>query len=133
MFGTNGTLITPEVAKKLTEAGARGMGISLDSLDKAKHDKFRSFPGGWDGAVQGMKNCKAVGLPFQIHMTIMDWNQAEIESMVDFAVELGAKAVHFFFLVPTGRAKTIEEESRKSVRNAPGQTAAASMPKDASS
>ena len=111
VFGTNGTLITPEVAGKLKEAGAKGMGISLDSLDKAKHDKFRNFPGGWDGAVAGMKNCREAGIPFQIHMTIMDWNQAEVEDMVDFAVELGAKAVHFFFLVPTGRAKTIEEES----------------------
>ena len=111
VFGTNGTLITPETAAKLKQAGARGMGISLDSLDKEKHDRFRSFPGGWDGAVQGMKNCREAGIPFQIHMTVMDWNQAEIEDMVDFAVDLGAKAVHFFFLVPTGRAKTIAEES----------------------
>ena len=111
VFGTNGTLITLDMAKKLKEAGARAMGISLDSLDPAKHDKFRSFPGGWEGAVQGMKNCRAVGLPFQIHTTVMDWNQGELEAMTDFAVEIGAKAHHFFFLVPTGRAKTIEEES----------------------
>ncbi|MBQ1613283.1 MAG: putative heme d1 biosynthesis radical SAM protein NirJ2, partial [Selenomonas sp.] len=111
VFGTNGTLITLEMAKALKEAGARGMGISLDSLDKDKHDKFRSFPGGWDGAVQGMKNCREVGLPFQIHTTVMDWNQHELEAMTDFAVEIGAKAHHFFFLVPTGRAATIEEES----------------------
>ena len=111
VFGTNGTLITLDMAKKLKEAGARAMGISLDSLDPKKHDKFRSFPGGWEGAVQGMKNCAAVGLPFQIHTTVMDWNQGELEAMTDFAVEIGAKAHHFFFLVPTGRAKTIEEES----------------------
>ena len=111
VFGTNGTLITLEMAKALKEAGARGMGISLDSLDKEKHDKFRAFPGGWDGAVQGMKNCREVGLPFQIHTTVMDWNQQELEAMTDFAVEIGAKAHHFFFLVPTGRAATIEEES----------------------
>ena len=111
VFGTNGTLITLDMAKKLKEAGARAMGISLDSLDPKKHDTFRSFPGGWEGAVQGMKNCAAVGLPFQIHTTVMDWNQGELEAMTDFAVEIGAKAHHFFFLVPTGRAKTIEEES----------------------
>lgn len=111
VFGTNGTLITLDMARKLKAAGAKGMGISLDSLDKAKHDKFRSFPGGWDGAVQGMKNCREVGLPFQIHTTVMDWNQQELEAMTDFAVEIGAKAHHFFFLVPTGRAATIEEES----------------------
>ena len=111
VFGTNGTLITLEMAKKLKEAGAKGMGISLDSLDREKHNKFRAFPGAWEGAVQGMKNCREAGLPFQIHTTVMDWNSHELEDMTDFAVEIGAKAHHFFFLVPTGRAKTIEEES----------------------
>ena len=111
VFGTNGTLITPEMAHDLKEAGAKGMGISLDSLDKEKHDKFRSFPGAWEGAVRGMKNCREAGLSFQIHTTVMDWNQSELEAMTDFAVEIGAKAHHFFFLVPTGRAKTMEEES----------------------
>ena len=111
VFGTNGTLITPQMAKDLKAAGARAMGISLDSLDPAKHDKFRSFPGGWQGAVDGMKNCKAAGLPFQIHTTVMDWNAPELEDMIDFAVEIGARAHHFFFRGPTGRAATIEEES----------------------
>ena len=111
VFGTNGTLITREFARDLKKAGARGMGISLDSLDKNKHDRFRDFPNAWVDAVRGMENCREEGLPFQIHTTIMDWNQNEVESMIDFAVDIGAKAHHFFFLVPTGRAKTIEEES----------------------
>lgn len=113
VFGTNGTLITPELAQQLKDAGTMGVGISLDSLDPKKHDEFRRFPGAWEGAVRGMKNCKAVGLPFQIHTTIMDWNYDEALKITDFAVELGAVAHHFFFLVPTGRAASIEEESLK--------------------
>ncbi len=111
VFGTNGTLITRERAQQLLDAGARGMGISLDSLDRKKHNHFRSFDGAWEGAVEGMKNCRAVGLPFQIHTTVMDWNQHELEAITDFAVEIGARAHHFFFLVPTGRAASIEEEA----------------------
>lgn len=111
VFGTNGTLITKTMAEDLKKAGAKGMGISLDSLSKEKHDKFRAYKGAWDGAVEGMKNCFDAGLPFQIHTTVMDWNEKELEAITDFAVEIGAKAHHFFFLVPTGRAKTIEEES----------------------
>ena len=111
VFGTNGTLITRERAQQLLDAGARGMGISLDSLDREKHNRFRSFEGAWEGAVEGMKNCRAVGLPFQIHTTVMDWNQHELEAITDFAVEIGARAHHFFFLVPTGRAASIEEEA----------------------
>lgn len=111
VFGTNGTLITLEMAQKLKDAGAMGMGISLDSMNKEKHNQFRKFPGAWEGAVQGMRNCCAVGLPFQIHTTVMEWNNHELEALTDFAVAEGAMAHHFFFLVPTGRAKTIEAES----------------------
>ncbi len=111
VFGTNGTLITPELAKELKLVGVRGMGISLDSMDPKKHNQFRRFDGAWEGAVQGMRNCRAAGLPFQIHTTVMDWNEHELEALTDFAVEEGAKAHHIFFLVPTGRAKTIEAES----------------------
>ena len=101
VFGTNGTLITRQTAEKLKSAGAKGMGISLDSLDAEKHDKFRNFKNAWLGAVDGMKNCREVGLPFQIHTTVMDWNQHELEALTDFAVEIGAKAHHIFFLIPT--------------------------------
>lgn len=111
VMGTNGTLITLEMAAKLKEAGAMGIGISLDSLIKQKHDDFRRFPGAWEGAVRGMINCREVGLPFQIHTTIMDWNRNEIENITDFAILTGAVAHHFFFLVPTGRAISIEAES----------------------
>ena len=43
VFGTNGTLITLDMAQKLKDAGAMGMGISLDSMDKEKHNQFRKF------------------------------------------------------------------------------------------
>jgi len=111
VFGTNGTLISKKMAQDLKTAGAMGMGISLDSMDAEKHNNFRNFPDAWQKAVEGMKNCREVGLPFQIHTTVMDWNQQELEKITDFAVEIGAKAHHLFFLVPTGRAATIEEES----------------------
>ena len=113
VVGTNGTLITKELALQLKEAGTMGMGISLDSLDPKKHNEFRKFPNAWEGAVQGMRNCREVGLAFQIHTTIMDWNESEIEAITDFAVAEGAVAHHFFFLVPTGRAVTIEAETLK--------------------
>ena len=111
VFGTNGTLINLDTAKRLKNAGALAVGISLDSVDASKHDKFRATPGAWEGAVSGMRSCKQVGLPFQIHTTVVDWNYHEVEQLTDFAVEIGAVAHHIFFLVPTGRAVNIEQES----------------------
>ena len=103
VFGTNGTLITPEKAQVLKAAGAGGMGISLDSLEPERHDRLRGKTGAWQQAVEGMKNCREAGLPFQVHTTVMGWNEGELEAMTDFAVKLGARAHHLFFLVPTGR------------------------------
>ncbi|MHB1276581.1 MAG: putative heme d1 biosynthesis radical SAM protein NirJ2 [Candidatus Humimicrobiaceae bacterium] len=111
VLGSNGTLITKKIAQKLKDFGVMRIGISLDSIKKRKHDMLRVYPGAWDKAVRGMKYCKEVQLPFQIHTTVMDWNQHEVSDIVDFAVETGAVAHHTFFLVPSGRAKNIEEES----------------------
>lgn len=41
VFGTNGMLITEETAIRLKKCKAAVMGISLDSLDEQKHNKFR--------------------------------------------------------------------------------------------
>lgn len=111
VIGSNGTLITEEIAKKLKDSGAMGIGISLDSLNSKKHDEFRGFKSAWVEAVKGMKNCKAVGLPFQIHSTVMKWNKDEILNITNFGRGLGAVAHHIFFLVPTGRGENIEDQS----------------------
>lgn len=113
VLGTNGSLITREVAQKLKDTGLMGAGISLDSLDQQKHNELRQLDNAWGLAVEGMKNCNAVGLGFQIHTTVMDWNQHEVEALTDFAVEMGAKAHHIFFLVPTGRGEKIEQQALK--------------------
>ena len=115
VFGTNGTLITKEVAQKLKDCGAAAMGISLDSLDPAKHSEFRGLPNAYELTVQGMKNCREVGLPFQIHTTIMDWNKHEIVDIIDFAVEMGAMAEYVFFLIPVGRGVYIEDTAVESL------------------
>lgn len=111
VIGSNGALITKEVAKKLKYSGVMGIGISLDSLNYKKHDEFRNYKGAWIETVKGIKNCREVGLPFQIHTTVMKWNKDEILDITDFAVWIGAVAHHTFFLVPTGRGESIEDQS----------------------
>jgi putative heme d1 biosynthesis radical SAM protein NirJ2 len=111
VLGTNGTLITPEVAMQLKQAGFLAAGVSLDSLVPQKNNDFRKLENAYDLTVQGMLNLKEAGVPFQIHTTVMDWNVAELEDITDFAVQIGAMAHHVFFLVPTGRGADIEEEA----------------------
>jgi putative heme d1 biosynthesis radical SAM protein NirJ2 len=113
VLGTNGILITPETAARLKEAGAACAGISLDSRDKTKHDWFRGYEGAWEETMKGIAACREAGLPFQLHTTVMNWNEDEVTAITDLAVELGAVAHHIFFLVPTGRGKDIAETTLK--------------------
>ena len=111
VFGSNGTLLTGELARRLKEAGAAAVGISLDSPHRQEHDAFRGMPGAWQGAVDGMRACREAGLPFQVHTTAMRWNADQITELTDWALAAGAKAHHVFFLVPTGRGLSMENES----------------------
>lgn len=113
VLGTNGTMITLDVARGLKQAGLAAAGISIDSLNKTNHDKFRGCSGAWDLTLKGIEACREAGLLFQIHTTVTTWNKNEITEITDLAVELGAIAHHIFFLVPVGRGKDIEETSLK--------------------
>lgn len=117
VFGTNGTLITPEIAMRLKECGACAMGISVDSLDPEKHDKFRGLSNAYDLTMAGIEACKQAGLPFQLHTTVVDWNRDEICAITDFAQSIGAIAHYIFFLIPVGRGKYIEETSLQVLEN----------------
>ncbi|MCL1891011.1 MAG: putative heme d1 biosynthesis radical SAM protein NirJ2 [Coriobacteriia bacterium] len=116
VFGTNGILITEEVAQKLKEAGAVAMGISIDSLDEEAHDEFRGLKDAHKLTLQGIENCKKVGLPFQLHTTVVDFNKGEICDITDFAEEIGAIAHYIFFLIPVGRGVYIQETAALEVR-----------------
>jgi len=111
VMGTNGTLITLEVARELKRSGVAACAVSLDSITAAENDSFRKLDGAFDLALQGMKSLREVGIPFQVNTTVMDWNVGQLEAMTDLAIEIGAMAHHIFFLVPTGRAASIEQEA----------------------
>jgi putative heme d1 biosynthesis radical SAM protein NirJ2 len=111
VFGTNGILITEEVARRLKDCGAVAMGISVDSLDAGKHDEFRGLEDAHALTMAGIENCKKAGLPFQIHTTVVDWNRNEVCDITDFAEGIGAIAHYIFFLIPVGRGAYIKETS----------------------
>jgi len=110
VIGTNGTLITPEMAEALKGAGLARAGISIDSPSQSAHDAFRRHEGAFQKTLKGIDACRRAGLQFQIHTTVREHNFHEIEAITDFAIEQGAAAHHVFFLVPTGRASFMKKE-----------------------
>ncbi|MBI1734111.1 MAG: radical SAM protein [Candidatus Rokubacteria bacterium] len=109
VFGTNGVLLREREARLMRERGVLGASISLDSTDRARHDRFRHQPGAWDGAVRATKVLSDAGLDFSLHMSVTDWNVGEVPAMIDLAKELGARVLNFFFLVRTGRGRDLTD------------------------
>ena len=110
VLATNGTLLTPNIARKLKEAGIQRVSISIDGAKEETHDTFRGEPGAFEGAMRGIDILKKEGISFQINTTITKRNLEEIPGIYDLALELGASALHIFLLVPTGRGEEIESE-----------------------
>jgi len=105
-LATNGTLLTSELARQIKEAGISRVSVSLDGATSPVNDATRG-DGAFERALRGISFLRGeVG--FQINMTLTRSNQHQVGDMLDLAEQMGAAAVHFFFMVPTGRGK--EEE-----------------------
>jgi radical SAM protein with 4Fe4S-binding SPASM domain len=112
VVGTNGVRITENVARRLAEAGARGLSLSLDALDADRHDRFRRVRGAWQNTVEGAEILNRTGLPFIVQTTAGSHNLGELEAIADFAHgRLAAKVWNLYFLVPTGRGQFVSDIS----------------------
>jgi radical SAM protein with 4Fe4S-binding SPASM domain len=110
VVGTNGVRITENVARRLAEAGARGLSLSLDALDPDRHDRFRNVRGAWSNTVEGAEILNRTGLPFIVQTTAGSHNLGALEAIADFAYDrLAAKVWNLYFLVPTGRGQFVSD------------------------
>ncbi len=110
VMATNGTLLTPELVTKMKESGIQRVSISLDGKNAHDHDNFRKVQGAFDASLRGISYLKEGGLEFQINTTVTRHNADDIEDILNMTVDLGAVAHHIFLLVPTGRAKDLENQ-----------------------
>ncbi|MET0154378.1 MAG: radical SAM protein [Candidatus Binatia bacterium] len=110
VVGTNGVKITDNLAAILKREGVRGLSLSLDALDEARHDAFRRVRGAWRNTVDGAKILARAGLPFIVQTTVARHNVAELGAIAAFAHgELGATVWNLYFLVPTGRGAHVSD------------------------
>ena len=98
------------MARRLAEAGARGLSLSLDALDPDRHDRFRNVRGAWQNTVEGAEILNRTGLPFIVQTTAGAHNLDELDAIADFAHDrLRAKVWNLYFLVPTGRGQFVSD------------------------
>lgn len=108
-LSTNGTLITPEVARKIKDISVGYVGISLDGLREV-NDKFRGKAGAFEAAMNGIKNCVAVDQRVGLRFTINHHNIQELENIFDFIEEENINRVCFYHLVYSGRGNQMMDE-----------------------
>jgi radical SAM protein with 4Fe4S-binding SPASM domain len=111
VMGTNGVLVNDPVAAKIAECGVKGVAVSIDSTDPAKHDGFRGGPSAWEHSVRAIDTCRAHGLEVLVQTTAMSMNYDEMPAMLDFAREKGAWSFNVYFLVQTGRGREMNDLS----------------------
>ncbi len=110
VVGTNGVKITDNLAAILKREGVRGLSLSLDALDEARHDAFRRVRGAWRNTVDGARILARAGLPFIVQTTVARHNVADLGAIAAFAHgELGATVWNLYFLVPTGRGAHVSD------------------------
>ena len=108
VMGTNGTLITEEIADKLKEMPVSRVGVSIDFPTPELQDKFRGKAGAFEAAMAGIARARQAGIEVQINSTITKLNASYLNELLGLALKAGAVAFHPFMLVPTGRGKGLE-------------------------
>ena len=117
VIATNGTLITPDVARRLAKSGVVCLAISLDSVRSEVHDHIRSTPGAFDLAIRGIRACREAGIALQINMTAMEYNISEIPEMLELASKYDASIVLTYQLIPMGRGSAIRDKALSTEHN----------------
>ncbi len=102
-LSTNGTLITPAVARRLRDVGVEYAGVSLDGATAETHDGMRNVPGSFDKAVSALDNCRSAGLKCGVRVTATRENRTEIPALIDLSLNVGAERFCVYWLVPSGR------------------------------
>ena len=106
---TNGTLCTPELARKMAACENPFVSVSLDGTNPETHEWVRGVKGCFEAALEGARNLVQAGFKPQIIMTIMRRNRDQVEDMVRLAEDIGAGSVKFNVLQPTARGEKMHE------------------------
>jgi Fe-coproporphyrin III synthase len=120
VISTNGTLITPAMARTLKEIGLSYVGISLDGMQEI-NDRFRGVKGAFKSALEGIKNSQNAGIKVGLRFTVNRFNVEEIPKIFQLLEEMDIPRVCFYHLVYAGRGSEMvkedlsHEDTRKAV------------------
>jgi len=113
-INTNGTLVTDDIAKCLSEIPGLHVNVSLDGPNKDVHEKIRG-EGTFTKVIQAIKTLRRSNIRVAIASMGSKENIRLIKDMVNLAIDLNVQELRFPVLIPLGRCK-FEEWLFPSVR-----------------
>lgn len=100
--------LTRERIFRLRDSGVQQLALSLDGPTAALHDDFRRVPGTFDKVIEAAGWIRESGVPLQINTVFGAWNHNDFDRMAELVGRLGCVFWEIFFLVPTGRGKSLD-------------------------
>lgn len=90
---TNGSIMSPQLAKELFKAGMIEISVSIDYAEPQKHDQQRGIPGAYTKAVEALKilheNRTHPEQRINLIAVIMEDNLSEVEPLILLCKEMG--------------------------------------------
>lgn len=109
VVSSNGTTITPAVARRLADAGAGYVGVSIDGTEQT-HDRFRGWGGAFAAALAGIDACRQAGVKVGLRMTLTKRSVSQIEDVFELLAAHDIPRVCFYHLVYAGRGAGLRGE-----------------------
>ena len=102
---TNGTLLSPALARELKDIGVGTMLVDFLGARAASHDFMTGVPGAFERARAGVDALVRAGVPTQMLIVMTRQSVGELQDFVALADSLGVDTVGILRLYPIGRAK----------------------------
>jgi MoaA/NifB/PqqE/SkfB family radical SAM enzyme len=113
-LNTNGTLITPEIARQLTRKGSKM--VALYGATPEVHDHITRNPGSFDALMRGFRYLREAGAGFTVQLIPMRDNYRQYADMVKLAKSLSSHyrvGAAWLYLSACGSAQRNAEISRQ--------------------
>ncbi len=101
--------LTYEVIRRFKEAGVSNLALSLDGSDASKHDAVRGVDGSFRWTLEAVPAALAQGVPLQINTIVTADTVDDLPRIFEVLQSLRISRWALFFLIPTGRGRTLAE------------------------
>ncbi len=103
--------LTESVLKRLKEAGVSSLALSLDGSEAGRHDSFRGVPGTFERTIAAILAAGSLAIPLQINTMVTGATAEDLPSIYNLLATLPVGRWALFFLVATGRGRSLTEIS----------------------